>query len=115
MPGMPKPGRSDKFGGWLCPVDQAQFGHRARKPTTLYICGIEPAELPTFPLVLGEPSHVVRRTKRDRIHRPEVSKAEREHTPPDFAHWLVEIASLCADEEGARTRQLIRTIHRCYA
>jgi hypothetical protein len=26
---------------------------------------------------------------------PEVSKAEREHTPPKFAQWLVDLARRC--------------------
>ena len=30
--------------------------------------------------------------------RPEISKAEREATPPEFAAWLVELARRCADK-----------------
>jgi hypothetical protein len=28
-------------------------------------------------------------------YRPHITKAEREHTPPELAQWLVELAAKC--------------------
>jgi hypothetical protein len=76
-------------GGWTLPVDQHWWGHRASKRTRLYI--------PVMPMVLGEPTHVIGDVGRASLgtKRPEISKAERERTPPEFAHWLVDLASRC--------------------
>ena len=103
--GLPMPGQFDRFGGWTFPILQSAFGHRADKPTLLYICGIQPGALPDFPLRLGRASHVIAqmRTRRDGSRmrkgdpgwRPEVSKAEREHTPEQLARWLVDLARMC--------------------
>jgi hypothetical protein len=98
------PGVVDEFGGFLLPIDQYWFGHRAEKKTILYIVGINPTELPAFPYVMGRASHVVtnpparknapRKKKGDAGWRPEISKAEREHTPPDLAVWLNKVVDL---------------------
>lgn len=103
--GLPALGQRDQFGGWTLPIFQNAFGHRAEKPTLLYIVGCEPADLPPLPIVLGEASHVIcapgRRRDGTRLHkgdkgwRPEVTPAEREHTPPALAAWLVEVANRC--------------------
>jgi hypothetical protein len=103
--GLPCPGQRDEFGGWTLPIVQSWWGHRAEKPTWLYIVGCPPAAVLRIPLMLGEASHIVgspgRRRDGSRLHkgdpgwRPEVSKAEREHTPPALAAWLVELASRC--------------------
>jgi len=103
--GLPAPGRRDEFGGWTLPIAQHWFGHRAEKLTLLYIVGCAPAQVPDMPVVLGGSSHVIAqsRTLADGTRlvkgmpgwRPEVSKAEREHTPPELAAWLVELARRC--------------------
>lgn len=102
---LPEPGVRDEFGGWTLPILQSWFGHRAEKATRLYICGVEPGSLPEIPFVLGEASHVIAqmRTRRDGTRmrkgdagwRPEVTKTEREATPPEFAAWLLETARRC--------------------
>ena len=82
------------------PADSSKrVGHRADKATWIYIVGIEPGDLPAMPLRLGRSTHVIAqgRTRKDgtRIRkgdaewRPEVTKAEREHTPAALAAWLV--------------------------
>lgn len=50
-----------------------------------------------MPMVLGEPTHVIGDVGRASLgtKRPEISKAEREHTPPEFARWLVDLARRC--------------------
>lgn len=37
---------ADLFGGWTCCVEQGHYGHRARKATWLYACGV--ASLPSL-------------------------------------------------------------------
>jgi len=85
-------GGRDGFGGWTLALPQFWFGHRARKNTWLYVVGVSPARLPALPLVLGQAPCVVSNSASTRRNgRPEVSRAEREHAPPDFARWLVEV------------------------
>lgn len=94
--GLPAPGVIDAWGGVTVPIDQDWFGHRAEKKTRLYIVGVSPRDLPAFPLRLEEPTHVVSPSCRIRVghrnYRPQLRKAEREHTPPLLAAWLVDIA-----------------------
>lgn len=103
--GLPQPGERDAFGGWTLPIVQSWWGHKAEKATFLYIVGCEPADLPDIPLILGDASHVIaqgrtlpdgsRLKKGMRGWRPEVTKAEREHTPALLAAWLIELARRC--------------------
>ena len=97
--GITKPGSTDRdaFGGFVLPVSQSWFGHRAEKRTWLYICGIEPGDVPKMPLRLGEAERTCGlNSQRNRATaRKEVSKAEREQTPPAFASYLVDIATRC--------------------
>jgi hypothetical protein len=95
--GLPAPGSIDKFGGWTFPISQSWFGHRARKDTWIYVVGVKPLDLPPYPLFLGRETHVISTSLRagQAGHRPEVSDAEREHTPAALAEWLVEIARKC--------------------
>lgn len=92
--GLPRPGRGrDDFGGWAIELPQFWFGHRAAKNTWLYICGVSPAAIPAFPLVLGQAPCVLESSGRN--PRPSISRPEREATPPAFARWLVELAERC--------------------
>jgi hypothetical protein len=99
---LPKPGQRDAHGGWTLPIHQNWFGHRATKATLLYIVGIEPRDIPRMPMVLGNGTHVIKRdTRPNRRVRQEkhCTKAEREHTPPAFASWLVDLARRCRVRE----------------
>lgn len=88
---MPWPGRApDQFGGWTMAVDQFHFGHRAQKPTWLYIVGVHPDDLPPVPFRDGRPTHCIRPAAGSSL--PSVPKPEREHTPVHLAEWLVEVA-----------------------
>lgn len=95
---LPAPGTRDQWGGWTMVIDQHWWGHRAQKRTKLYIVGVEPGDVPDVPMKLGRAEYVVgdvgRATRGD--DRPEISKAEREHTPPELALWLVELARKCS-------------------
>jgi hypothetical protein len=97
---LPEPGQRDAWGGWTLPIVQQWWGHRAEKATRLYIVGCQPNDVPTLPLVLGSAVAVCgtsgRRLDGTRnTDRPEITKAEREHTPPELAVWLVELARRC--------------------
>ncbi len=74
------------------------------KSTWLYIVGCEPRDIPAIPLVLGEaPCTVGLFSGRDRATcRKEISKPEREGTPPAFAEWLVETARRCGQKDARR-------------
>ena len=39
----------DEYGGFTILIDQYDFGHVAHKPTKLYICGINRADMPALP------------------------------------------------------------------
>lgn len=93
---LPRPGRApDQFGGWTMTFDQFHFGHRAEKSTWLYIVGCHPDDLPPMPRREGSPTHCVRPTK-SYPRLPSITKAEREHTPPALAEWLVALARKCS-------------------
>jgi len=97
---LPRPGAGrDVFGGFSLSVKQHWWGHRAEKATWLYVCGCSPSDVPSLPLVFTYPPRVVRSVPGLRAgmpgYRPEISKREREATPPAFASWLVALAGKC--------------------
>jgi len=94
--GLPTPGRApDRFNGWTAEVRQCDWGHKAEKLTWLYIVGCHPDDLPALP-PRGEPTGLIKPQRGiPRDGRKIVTKAEREHTPPDLARWLVELARRC--------------------
>jgi hypothetical protein len=94
---LPEPGERDQFGGFTLPIDQHWWGHRASKRTLLYVVGVDPRNVPTLPMVMTEPTHVIGDCGRASLgnKKPEISKAEREHTPPELARWLVDLAARC--------------------
>lgn len=102
---LPPVGKRDRWGGWTLPVRQFDWGHKAEKATWLYIVGCEVDDIPTMPHRAGSPEFVVNRQvlrkngtrirRGDADYMPEITRAEREHTPPEFARWLVDLARLC--------------------
>jgi len=100
---VPLPGRIDEFGGFRFPILQKWFGHRAEKPTYLYVCGVQPKDVPPTPISLKEASHVIAQNSRSSaVQRPEVSKAEREHTPLPLCTWLVRLALNCQPQNSIK-------------
>lgn len=97
--GLPMPGElPDAWGGVSILVEQWRWGHRAIKPTLLYIVGAP--EIPPLPPVVGarpaggaSPSRGGKPGHRSMLER--MSKHERHLTPPAFAVWLVALASTC--------------------
>jgi hypothetical protein len=90
---LPRPGSLDAWGGYTILVDQGWWGHAAPKPTWLYICGVPKAELPTIPIQLHRAAG---RTL-------DLSPADRERTPLEFAKWLVLVASMAVTPSQACT------------
>ena len=91
--GLPVGHEVDSFGGFTLAVNQSWFGHRAEKSTFLYVVGVEKRNVPQFSVRFDLPSHVIASKK---SARPEVTKAEREATPIEFALWLIELARSCS-------------------
>jgi hypothetical protein len=91
---LPKPGWfTDRFGGWTLELDQVDYGHRAKKATWLYIVGVDRSiVLPKMNAL--EPTAVVDScVPSDERDLPAMSSRSRHLTPPDFARFLVWLAS----------------------
>lgn len=80
-------------GGWTCHVEQGHYGHRGRKSTWLYACGVE------LPRLAWGPSSAAPEPGKERAGRGEMrgvieimSKRERTETPAPFRDVLLEIA-----------------------
>lgn len=96
---LPKPGYLDPYGGFTICVDQYWFGHKAQKKTLLYICGCLKMEVPPIPLRFDRIEYTVSskiKKYSGRRLKKEITKAEREETPKDFAVWLVTLAKTCS-------------------
>ena len=96
--GYPLPSEPDAFGGWTLPYDQFWAGHLAQKATRFYLVGIQPKQLPALPFALGQAPCTVSGGQRAQLERgipvrKTITKAQREQTPPEMAHWLVKVAS----------------------
>lgn len=88
---LPTSNQVDQHGGYTISIDQHWFGHRARKPTWLYVVGIPRPHLPPHPLKMDAVTHVVGGSKKRNGPLIEISKAEREHTPHLLAEWLISV------------------------
>lgn len=97
---MSKPGQGrDIYGGFSIEIKQFWWGHRADKKTWLYICKYPHGrKLPDIPFVMGEAPCVVDSSKGNKLKRggkrKTITKAEREHTPVAFAHWLISVINI---------------------
>ncbi len=88
---------ADFCGGWTCCLEQGRFGHRARKPTWLYLNGIKPPSLDwsASTMTLDRQARVIRdrgeRSDNDAIER--MSRRERTATPIPFRDLLIGMVS----------------------
>ena len=96
--------------GWTCCVEQGHYGHRARKATWLYACGV--TELPTLKWAKRQGENVARldeeyhsKEERRRAVRTGIcqclSKNQRAATPIPFRDLLISIARSAAKENAA--------------
>lgn len=103
--GLPLPGERDKLGGFTVAAAQWWWGHRAEKWTWFYVAGLDPRDLPEIPYRIGRAERVITNVRGLRAGMPgfrtECTKAEREHTPPALAAWLVETARRSASRCAA--------------
>lgn len=100
---LPLPG-THNTDGWTLAIQQYWFGHKASKPTWLYIVGCAPVDTPLYPLRLGDPSHTIGSSRRHMHRLPECTKAERDHTPELLARWLIDVARRCRTQ-GQQCKQ----------
>lgn len=100
-------------GGFVCAIDQGQYGHPAKKATWLYAFGI--SDLPSLPWATVpdcKSSALVswcgNKVKRDG-RRARISKAVASRTPPAFRDLLLGVATSAATSrnESAPHRALI--------
>lgn len=91
--GLPRPGEPpDAWGGATIRVEQVAWGHACRKPTLLYMVGLDPDEARASARTGGTPTHAIAsRARRGGLLAP--SAAARRRTPPAFAEWLVGLAA----------------------
>lgn len=91
---------ADFDGGWTCCVEQGAYGHRARKATWLFACGVELPSLrwgtaPGDFVRLDEGFHSIeerrRAIKTGACQR--LSAKQRRATPPEFRDLLLSIAA----------------------
>lgn len=90
---LPLPGwLPDAWGGFSVALRQCDWGHRAAKPTWLYLVGIDPADVDLRRPAIA-PTHKV--TNNDRpgmAHLQRLPGLEARLSPPAFAEWLVSLA-----------------------
>jgi hypothetical protein len=113
--GLNRPPRSggwivaDFHGGWTCCIEQGRYGHYARKPTWLYVAGVDP---PRLEWGIGEPRldpAVIARMGLKRAKRlGEVgargggrNSTPRIHTPVPFRDLLISIAESANERRRA--------------
>jgi len=97
--------QADEWGGHTCYVEQGAYGHRAKKPTWLYVCGVPRSALPE--LTWSAPGHRIwfggdgYRTAEERAWMREqgvvgngkyMPKRERAATPVQFRDLLIALA-----------------------
>ncbi len=95
--------KADNLGGWTCYVEQAFYGHVARKGTWLYVCGCLPPQLNWGRSEQRLPAYAVERYGYKKARRIGMMAAIggkdktklRNATPPEFRDVLISIARSC--------------------
>ena len=86
---------ADFLGGWTCCVEQGYYGHKARKATWLYACGVKPPRMrwgrAPGDFVRARDGHDLEREKKTGACQ-RLSRKQRAATPPEFRDALLAIA-----------------------
>lgn len=86
---IPLDGSRDAYGGYVRRVFMSDFGAKFKKDTLIYIVGVEPGNLPSYPISFDLPTMVIKRSKRSVM--PYVSKKDRDMSPLLFCMYLIDI------------------------
>lgn len=78
--------------GWTCYVEQHKYGHKAKKATWLYVCGVELLSLRWGCTLSKDVKFLVSDCHKDMDSRPRLRRKDASATPRNFADVLVEIA-----------------------
>lgn len=103
---------ADMLGGWTCYVEQGHYGHVSRKPTWLYVFGVDPRDLPDLNWSIGEqriPEWMIERYGYEKARRTGVvamiggkdKTRIRNRTPIPFRDLLISIARTANQQRDA--------------
>lgn len=99
---LPKGKDTDEYGGFTLSIDQFWFGHPCEKKTWLYIVGIQRKELPVYPLKFSAVQFCISKPGRN-SNLKELPKALRNHTPTNFARYLINLAILIESKKNTNS------------
>ena len=85
-------GNIDNYGGFLRSVNLSWFGFPCEKKTMLYFVGINPSQLPAFPLSFDAITHQISSSKRKSL--PEISKDSRSSTPIAMIDYFITVINI---------------------
>lgn len=86
----------DVYGGWCLCIDQSWFGFEAPKKTILYIKGINPNEIPSYPLNIVVPPKRV----------ADLHSSRRSDTVINLANYLIQLITIIKNKNNEKTRNL---------
>jgi hypothetical protein len=91
---LPAPGSGvDSHNGWSLSIDQHWFGHKAKKNTWLYIRGVPPGEIPSYPINLNLITHCIAAHKSDSGLKL-LDKKQYSKTPVQLAEFLIQLTEI---------------------
>lgn len=90
---LPRPGElPDEYGGFTLSVRQVDWGHRAVKPTWLYVVGVSRSDVDERRPPRVPTAKITGNDRQSMAGLQCMGATERRLTPPEFAEWLVQIA-----------------------
>ena len=108
---LPRPGElPDEYGGRSYEVMQVAWGHACKKPTWLYVVGVDSELVMRGIKTGGEPTHRITRGPRG----PQLARASAKVgrlSPPAFAQWLVDLAR-ASHSDAPKHRSTSASVHK---